>query len=508
MATDYTSKKLSLHVAEQFNESFSEPEPSSVGYVFIGNHIPYTNEASPDTIFESISSEKQVWDNIFAAKRITGSDTSLVIPIKIWSTDQLFYQFDDQIPILTSDVNFYTINSNNQVYKCLSNNNGTLSTYEPTGDYSINNGLIETSDGYIWKYMYGYDSSNKFKTDSYIPVPRTANSQGYYTSINSIVDGAIYSIAITNSGYNYNVATINAYAYGTGTNSIKLESLINVANNMLVYGLGVPSNTTVSSINVANVSITISKNTSSNGGGTSNTLIFYPNALIIGDGVGATANLIISSTNTISKIIMTNYGSGYSYANVVIYANTNSGSARAIMGPKYGHGYYPAKELSANSVMISVKFGDVDTTEGGLISANTTIRQYGFLRDPAKYGNTVSVNSLTANSFISQTYKVTVVTGSSYNLNEKVYQGNISSPSFVGYVNSQTSNIINLSKVRGSLTLGSALVGETSLISRSAIDIQYPDLQPYSGDILYANNIQYIQRTFGQTENFNFVLRF
>lgn len=509
MATEYTSKKLSTHVAEQFAESFSEPEPTSIGYVFVGNHIPYNNESIPDSISETIASEKQVWNNIFAAKKINSTDTSLVVAKKSWAADTIYYQYDDESPIITEEYALYVINSNNQVYKCLSNNFGVSSTVEPFGDYSINNGIILTNDGYIWKYMYGYDTTNKFLTDSYIPVPITANSQGYYTDLNSIIDGAIYSVVIKNSGNNYNSAIVNSYSYISDTNIISLETLQGVANNMLVYGTGIPSNTVVYSINVSSLSITLSKNTTSSGGGSGNTLIFSPRVVVAGDGSGATASLTINSTNNINKIILTNYGSGYSYANVLIYGGDSNAAARAIIGPKYGHGYYPAKELSANSVMISVKIGDVDTTENGLISANTTIRQYGFLRDPHAYGNTVSVNSLSANSFISQTYKVTVVSGSNYTLNEYVYQGSSAgNPSFSGYVNNQTSNIIYLTRVKGQIQLGLPLIGQSSSISRSVIDITYPDLEPYSGDILYANNIVSVQRTYGQTENFNFVLRF
>ena len=68
-----TNKKLSFNTAEQFKESFSELNPT-IAYVFIGNHVPYANESSPDSIVDTISAEKNTWDNIFAAKRATGND--------------------------------------------------------------------------------------------------------------------------------------------------------------------------------------------------------------------------------------------------------------------------------------------------------------------------------------------------------------------------------------------------------------------------------------------------
>ena len=135
MPTFYTSKKLSFNNAEQFKESFFEPEPATVGYVFIGNHVPYANEASPNSIVDSTSDEKSVWDNMFAAKRITGNDVELVIPRINWSTGR-YKQFDDKILIdtlLTADSGvsgnsrpMYILTSERNLYKCLSNNSNSI----------------------------------------------------------------------------------------------------------------------------------------------------------------------------------------------------------------------------------------------------------------------------------------------------------------------------------------------------------------------------------------------
>ena len=127
MATNYTSKKLSFNNAEQFKESFSEPEPATVGYVFIGNHIPYANESSPDSIVDSTFDEKSAWDNMFAAKRITGNDVELVVPRINWTANTKYKQFDDKIEIdtlLTGNTTLnlkpmYVITSGRNVYKCL-----------------------------------------------------------------------------------------------------------------------------------------------------------------------------------------------------------------------------------------------------------------------------------------------------------------------------------------------------------------------------------------------------
>ena len=90
-----TNKKLSFNTAEQFKESFSEANPT-IAYVFIGNHVPYANESSPDSIVDSTFDEKSAWDNMFAAKRITGNDVELVVPRINWTANTKYKQFDDK----------------------------------------------------------------------------------------------------------------------------------------------------------------------------------------------------------------------------------------------------------------------------------------------------------------------------------------------------------------------------------------------------------------------------
>ena len=296
MPTFYTSKKLSFNNAEQFKESFFEPEPATVGYVFIGNHVPYANEASPNSIVDSTSDEKTVWDNMFAAKRITGNDVELVIPRINWSTGR-YKQFDDKILIdtlLTADSGvsgnsrpMYILTSERNLYKCLSNNSNSISTIEPTGDYSTANGTIFTADGFIWKYMYNVKPSNRFLTSDWIPAPISTNKLDYSVSATSPIDGEITTIVVTNGGTGYAHPTINATAFGTGVTTITLANTTNVVANMAVTGTGITNGTFVSSVNPVTNIITINTATNANGGGTTaNSLTFLSRIYIEGDGSG------------------------------------------------------------------------------------------------------------------------------------------------------------------------------------------------------------------------------
>ena len=518
MANSYTSKKLSFNNAEQFKESFAEPQPT-VGYLFIGNHIPYANEASPNSIVDSTSDEKSVWDNMFAAKKITGNDVELVLPRVNWTTSKRYKQFDDNIYIndlLTADSGtggnsqpMYILTSGKNVYKCLSNNSNVVSTVEPTGDYNTANGTILTADGYLWKYLYNIKPSSKFLTNDWMPAPVSTSKLDYNISSTGPVDGELTTIFVTNGGSGYAQPTINASAFVTGVSTIIMANTTNVAANMTITGTGIASGTKVVTANAISSTITISSPTIANGGGTlANALSFITTVSISGDGVGAVASANIVNS-AISKITVTVTGTGYSYANATIYGSGTNATARVILPPKFGHGFNPAKELDATNVMVSERIGSVDSTEGGLISNSTSIRQYGLLRDPYKYGANSAISTSSANTVVSQTVNLTLVAGSSFTINEFVYQGaSANNAYFYGFVNSQSSNEVRLTKVKGAVSVGGTLIGATSGVNRTIVKRINPEFEPYTGDIEYVENVTKIQRAEGQAENVKFVIRF
>ena len=519
MPSFYTSKKLSFNNAEQFKESFFEPEPATVGYIFIGNHVPYANESSPNSIVDSVSDEKFVWDNMFAAKKITGNDVELVIPRVNWSAGKRYKQFDDKIAIdtlLTADSGvsgnsqpMYILSSERNLYKCLSNNSNSISTIEPTGDYSTANGTIFTADGFIWKYLYNVKPSNRFLSTDWIPAPISTNKLDYSVSATSPIDGEITTIVVTNGGTGYAHPTINATAFGANVTTITLANTTNVAANMIVTGTGITNGTFVSSVNPVTSTITINTATNANGGGTTaNSLTFLSRIYIEGDGSGleASANIV---NRSISKITVDVTGERYSFANAIVYGSGTGANARVILSPKFGHGFNPAKELDAINVMVLERIGSVDSTENGLISTNTSFRQYGLLRDPYKYGNTSPVISSNANTVISQTTNITLIAGTDFELNEFVYQGVSSSDAyFYGFVNSQSANEVRLTKVRGTISVGGTLIGANSGVNRTVVKLTQPEFEPYTGDIMYVENVEKVTRADGQAENVKFVIRF
>lgn len=96
--------------------------------------------------------------------------------------------------------NMYVLTEDYNVYKCLDNNNNSISLNKPTGT-SVD--PITTADGYVWKFMYNVPINlrNKFLSDEQMPVV-TALSNQFYSN------GSLDSIVITNKGRNYTYARI------------------------------------------------------------------------------------------------------------------------------------------------------------------------------------------------------------------------------------------------------------------------------------------------------------
>ena len=353
-------------------------------------------------------------------------------------------------------------------------------------------------------------ASNRFLSNNWIPVPVNTSKLDYDTSSYITVEGELAKIVTTNIGSGYIHSTVTVSSFASGCTILTLANTTNVAANMSVSGTGIPGGVHIESVDTVNTKITLSSATTAAGGGTGNNLSLTTRIYVDGDGTGTVALPTLNANGTIQKITVTSYGKNYTRANVAIFGTGTDATARAVLPPKFGHAYNPAKELGASNVMIAMRIGEIDSTEGGVISANTTFRQYGLLRDPYKYGTTTQVTTSTANSVISQTTDITLISGTAYDRNEFVYQGpSVADSTFSGYVHDYTTNIVRLTKVKGTISVGSPLKGISSNPSgRTVVTYSNPEFEPYTGDILYAENIVKVERTDGQAENIKFVVRF
>lgn len=439
--TSATLVKLRINNAEQFKESVSEPSPNTNLYLVYGRTIPWANDSLPPTPNTSVATEYEIWNNMIGGKRITGNEMRHVIPRYNWSTDTKYIAYDHMNPNLYADnVRFYVITQDFNVYKCLSNNYSSNSTVEPT---SINTTTVtQTSDGYVWKYMYTLSEEEKlnFTSSSYIPVKTIGSNDGstQWLVQTNAVEGEIDAIVVTAGGTGYT--------------------------------------------NVANVIVTIT-----------------------GDGTGATATAGVNTvSNIVSNVTVTNFGTGYSYADVTISGGGGTGAnARAIISPPGGHGSNPLYELGGFRVMIGAK---IRNSEGGILPTSNDFRQVGVIKDPYLLDTT----QVATNTAFFQGQIITTAGSGDFIVDEYVYQGvNLATSTFNARVLEWDSanGIVKVVNISGTPVAGT-LNGQTSSVARYITSVNDVDFHPFSGQLLYIDNIKPIIRSSDQTENFRIVLKF
>lgn len=436
------SKYLEVFNAKQFKESVSEPSSSNV-YLTFGRSFAWANDSNPPQANTSVVSFNEVWNNMIGGKRLTGNDVRHCIPRFDWTSGTEYYAYDDKLDsksLKNSNSQFYVVTDDWNVYKCLSNNYGALSTSKPSSISTFTD--FQTSDGYIWKYMYTVTSEERLRyvTSNYIPVKTLSVNDGslQWGVQNNAVSGAIHNIVLTNFGSNY------------------------TANDIVIS--------------------------------------------ITGDGQDANAFAIRNVTsNTISTIVVDNKGSGYTYANVTLSSSTGTGAiARAIISPSGGHGSDPLTELGGSNLVLNLQF---KSNENGKLPVTNEYRQIALFEDPIAQGETYPVS----NTVVNQTTILNLTgTSAEYVEDEFVYQGaSLESSTYSGRVIEwdSSNNRLKLIDVKG-IPTSDLVVGYTTGAARFIGSITYPDMEPYTGKLLYIDNITPITRTVDQAEDFKIILNF
>lgn len=156
------------HMLTQLVESINESANTSY-YAFVGDHI-----ADGDTledVAQPTGSRRQLvtepFRNMIFGKKISRNDVRLIAKRYDWTANTVYAMYDDvddkldqkKYYVLVDEIAF------RHVYKCLYNAGNTASTAKPLfadvqydPDVESGENYYETSDGYIWKYMYSIDS--------------------------------------------------------------------------------------------------------------------------------------------------------------------------------------------------------------------------------------------------------------------------------------------------------------------------------------------------------------
>ena len=493
------TNKFRLNNAEQFQESFSETA-ATVYYLGIGRAQEFGTltrpdartdyegtETAPTTPGDSVLNEFKNFDDLLAAKKITSSDVSFVVPRRNWTTGTVYdiyrHDYEEFVTGSTStrvtstsgattlfDSTFYVLTTDRNVYKCLDNNGGAASTVEPTG---TSTSVITTGDDYKWKYIYTLSASQQanFLSTDFMGV--STNS----TVSSAAVDGALDVVKIKTAGSSYTVS----------------------------------------------------------GGATSGTITAVP---IRGDGTGGICSVTITS-GAITAVSVTTRGSGYTSGyirNADIIAATNAGGAGSgaeldvIIPPKGGHGFNAVEELGGFFVMLNTSLEGTESTNSGDFTAANDFRKITLIKDPQNAAGSaasaatlrgtyaVRINSsptpgtFTADEEINQastgavgkvvewdaTNRILYYVQTRHNDAGADANGNVTAFSGTNVITGQTSS------ATGTPEATTSTVNNVSFTSGYSA----PELKHDTGEILYVENRTKITRATDQTENIKLIIEF
>ncbi len=438
------SKDFGIFVAKQFRESVSEPSGANL-YLTFGKVTPWTNDVNPPQANTSDVTIYEIWNNMIGGKRLTANDIRHVVPRFNWTANTTYVEYDpllDSRDMKHANSAFYVLTDEFNVYKCISNNYGAVSTAKPASTNPT--GQFQTSDKYIWKYMFSLSAEDqqRFLTSDFMPV-RTLladdNTLQWQVQDGS-VDGAVHNIILTNRGTGYTSNSISVNITGDG---------------------------------------------------------LFANAF-------ATRN---TTTNQLESITIDNKGAKYTYANVSIRSTHGSGAnARAIISPPGGHGADPLYELGGSYLLIDTL---IKSKEGGVLSTQNDYRQIAIIEDPLINEGTKVISNAAVSQLTVLTMAESSVTTNYYE-DEWVYQGSSLANSYFRGIVSEWDypNVtVKLTNVKGNPT-SDLLIGDTSTTARYVNSLQNPDMLPYSGKLLYIDNIVPVDRSDDQNDEFKILLSF
>jgi len=499
---------------------------SSSYYVFLGLPNPTEVDSNWDTAtpspVDNFDQYNDIWDTIIAVKKLNPSDISKVIRKITWSSgttyDMYRHDYSASNPAPNSGAtnlynsNFYVINSDYRVYICINNGanpenvNGKPSLDEPTFIDLEPRPAGVSADGYLWKYLYTIKPSELVKFDSteYVSVPKNwqTNSDAASVRDNTLTSKQIKTIVITNRGEGY----------------------------------------------------------------TPNT---YNNVPLRGNGRDGLCTVIVGEDQKVSSVSVTNGGKNYTYATVDLEAAgvVNGSSDKdaefdVIIPPPGGHGFNIYKELGADKVLIYSRFEN-DSLDPDFITGNQFAR-IGIIKDPTFYDSTSILTKQKASALYA--LKLTgLTTSTTYILDSQITQtigigstavGKVASwdkvtgvlkywqqkslgissrrdaynnpiPPKYGY---ELKSFTSIPDTGGSLTIyggsnnlliqdtfgttnnpgvSTVINNTTYFLGQTFIKgISNPEVQKYSGNILYIDNRPSVIRSSNQKEDIKVILQF
>lgn len=353
-------------------------------YLSLGKVDAWPNENEPPMVSQTAAEIKKTFKNIFAIKLMTSSNLSPVVPRRDWTSGTFYDEYHDYDDVLAYDdngilvKNFYVRNRYDQIFKCLSNGNGSASTVEPVLQSGTTDATqtLYLADGYKWIYLLTIDKGAKknFFDKDWMPItigtvpPNPLNDAGL---------GTINAVNVTDSGTGYSdgVSTTVVNIAGDGTDA---AAYANVSGGM------------VSDIIVTNPGTNYTYSTVAISPQTG-----YP-------GSGATANAVISQIGGYGLDVVSELGCNHIMLNAeidgseggLIPTNASFRQIGLITNSLLKDGNLPLESVYTTADLVSVSFGLGGYTLGERVYQGLTLETSTFSATVSGFDTSNNVVSL------------------------------------------------------------------------------------------------------------------
>jgi hypothetical protein len=404
----------------------------------------------PTVPVESDNASRGVWDNLIGVKKLSTTDITYAAVKNRWATGTAYTAYDDDHANIEGQI-FYVTTDLYNVYICLrtgidSSGVRTNSTVSPdVGVGTPVSGVVKTTDGYVWKYLYTISTAtaNSFLTTEFIPVAKLTSDDGseQWDVQDNAVDGAIYRIKVVSGGSGYTSPTVTITGDGTSA---------------------------------AATAVVVS---------------------------GVITEILLETAAPTSSSDYTN-GSGYNYAEVTVAETGHSGTVavlKAVMGPPGGFGKNARRDIRAHYAIINKGFNTSEETGG--IPTSGEFRQISIINNPEASGTDITGNDYNACKSLSVSGSFTpgeVLVGSSSGAGGTVVEYDSTSGSEKVYYTQNEDD--GYTQFTTSDTIGSGAHSITA-VNASALDYD-------SGRVIFMENRDAVTRSSSQIETIRLVIEF
>ena len=425
-------------------------------FAVIGRSEDWNDSDIAPTAISSAREERNFRLGVQSAKNII--DLSFVVPRYNWSSGAIYSAYDDA-QVGYPAQSYYVMNDNNQVYMCIQQSKNAagqsqVSSVQPTGNTT--GVAFDTADGYIWKFLYSISAldANKYISANYLPI----KLQGATDSDSPAAD--VEQLAVQNAAI---IGQISGYAIDSG-------------------GSGYTSTPTVT---------------------------------VIGNGTKAKASATISGGQVVRVELIDSsgaytLGSGYDYADVTVTgggAPTKPAGIRAILSPVLGHGGDPRDDLRATSIMFNAK---PSGAEGNDFIIGNDFRQVGLIRNLKDSAGSVD---FTASTGIGLKKLVLGSVSQGFTADNTIEGSTTGIQGLIDKVDS--SNIwYHQTEVTGFGNFGSGeAISEIDGNGAGVLNASFhpyvnPEIDVFSGEVLYIDNRAAVTRSADQTEDIKIIVEF